>query len=65
MTLFPSDPPDDGLTPTSRFRWVRRVSPPNEFGVGYREKVLQQWFEPIWAESLMGQWRDVPVEEGV
>lgn len=50
--------------PSVLFRWVRRVSAPNQFGIGYREKVLQQWHECAFEDSLHGEWRDVPVEEG-
>lgn len=62
MTLFP-DTPEDPLMPSVLFRWVRRVSAPNQFGIGYREKVLQQWHECAFEDSLHGEWRDVPVEE--
>jgi len=62
MTLYPTEP-EDGLTPSNQFRWLRRVSPPNQFGVGYRERVLQQFWDNAFDETMVGEWRDVPVEE--
>ena len=56
------------MNPTAKLRFVERVVPAPEHGVGIGKKVriLQQWYVPIGggktSDHYLGEWRDVPLE---
>jgi hypothetical protein len=52
------------LQVTMKLRFVEReeeVQPSGEVAKVHRVRVLQQWFEPVFAHQT-GEWRDVPLE---
>lgn len=61
------------MSPTNKLRFVERTESrrePNSGSYWVKVRVLQQWWEPecpesAWPDKCPGEWRDVPLEEGV
>jgi hypothetical protein len=56
------------MTPTPKLRFVERFQiieqRPDGFSTGRTDRILQQWWEDKnFVLSVLGEWRDVPIEK--